>query len=207
MSDATQAPANPETPRTGHSLASHLVPLRKNWGWLMGAGIILILLGMFGLVAANLFTVASVLSFGAMMLVAGGVLIADAFRREGWKSRVAVLAIGALYIATGAVVFYNPLQAVVALTILCAAMLVATGVLRIIMAFQMRELVVWGWVLASGILSLLLGIFIMVQLPQAAAWVLGTFLAIELIFQGWAYVFLARAIRSTFDGVPPKPAA
>lgn len=207
MSDATQAPATPATPRTGHSLASHLVPLRKNWGWLMGAGIVLVLLGIFGLVAANLFTVVSVLSFGAMMLIAGGVLIADAFRREGWKSRVAVLAIGALYVATGALVFYNPLQAVVALTILCAAMLVATGALRIVMAFQMRELVVWGWVLASGILSLLLGIFIMVQLPQAATWVLGTFLAIELIFQGWTYIFVARAIRSTFDGVHPKPPA
>lgn len=60
---------------------------------------------------------------------------------------------------------------------------------------------------ASGVLSLLLGIFIYVQLPQAATWVLGTFLAIELIFQGWAYVFLARAIRSTFDGVHPKPGA
>lgn len=207
MSDATQAPVTPGTPRTGQSLAAHLVPLRRNWGWLMAAGIILVLLGIFGLVAANLFTVVSVLSFGAMMLVAGGVLIADAFRREGWKSRVAVIAIGLLYIATGALVFYNPLQAVVALTILCAAMLVATGVLRIVMAFQMRELMVWGWVLASGILSLLLGIFIMVMLPQAAAWVLGTFLAIELIFQGWTYIFIARAIRSTFDGAHPKPAA
>lgn len=210
MTDTTQVPATPpapQPPRTGHSLGSHLVPLRKNWGWLMGAGIILVLLGLFGLVAANLFTVVSVLSFGAMMLIAGGVLVADAFRRDGWKSRLAVIAIGALYIATGALVFYNPLQAVFALTILCAAMLIATGVLRIVMAFQMRELVIWGWVLASGILSLLLGIFIMVMLPQAAAWVLGTFLAIELIFQGWTYVFLARAIRSTFDGVHPKPAA
>ncbi len=212
MSDATQGSAIPPAtppgpPRTGHSLGSHLVPLRKNWGWLMGAGIALILLGFLGLIAANLFSVVSALSFGAMMLIAGGVLLADAFRREGWKSRLAMLAIGALYIATGALVFYNPLQAVVALTLLCAAMLVAAGILRIVMAFQMRELVVWGWILASGILSLLLGIFIMVQLPQAAAWVLGTFLAIELIFQGWAYVFLARAIRSTFDGVHPKPAA
>ncbi len=52
-----------------------------------------------------------------------------------------------------------------------------------------------------------LGLYIVVQLPQAAGWVLGTFLAIELIFQGWAYVALARAIRSTFDGVHPRPAA
>lgn len=208
MSDTTQAPAvppAPEPPKTAHSLGSHLIPLRRNWGWLMGAGIVLILLGMVGLVAANLFSVVSALSFGFMMLIAGGVLFVDAFRREGWASRLAMLAIGVLYVLTGLLVFYNPLQAVVALTLLCAAMLVAAGILRIIMAFQMRPLAVWGWVLASGILSLLLGILIFAQWPASSTWVLGTFLAIELIFQGWAYVFLARAIRSTFDGVHPRP--
>lgn len=205
MTDVTPQTAQPA--QTGHSLGSHLVPLRRNWGWLMGAGIALIALGLFGLVAATLFSVVSALSFGAMMLIGGGVLLADAFRREGWKSRVAMLAVGVLYVITGALVFYNPLQAVIALTLLAAAMLVAVGMLRIIMAFQMRPLSVWGWVLASGLLSLVLGLYIVLQLPQAATWVLGTFLAIELIFQGWAYVALARAIRSTFDGVHPKQGA
>jgi uncharacterized membrane protein HdeD (DUF308 family) len=209
MTDVTPpvAEARPAETRPSHSLGAHLVPLRRNWGWLMGAGIALIILGLFGLVAANLFTVVSALSFGAMLLVGGGVLLADSFRREGWRSRLAMIAIGLLYVATGALVFYNPLQAVVALTLLCGAMLVAVGMLRIVAALQMRPLAVWGWVLASGMISLLLGLFIVVQLPQAAPWVLGTFLAIELIVQGWSYVFLARAIRSTFDGVQPRMAA
>ncbi|WP_204350294.1 DUF308 domain-containing protein, partial [Klebsiella pneumoniae] len=80
------------------SLGSHLIPLRRNWGWLMGAGIILILLGMVGLVATFLFSIASVLSFGAMMLVGGGVLLVDSFRREGWKSRILMLLVAILYI-------------------------------------------------------------------------------------------------------------
>ncbi|MDP2802944.1 MAG: HdeD family acid-resistance protein [Phreatobacter sp.] len=209
MTDFTPSAAetSPAETRTARSLGAHLIPLRRNWGWLMGAGIALIALGLFGLAAANLFTVVSALSFGAMMLVGGGVLLADSFRREGWQSRLAMIAISLLYMATGALVFYNPLQAVVALTLLCGAMLVAVGMLRIVTAFQMRPLAVWGWVLASGMISLLLGLFIFVQLPQAAPWVLGTFLAIELIFQGWSYVFLAMAIRSTFDGVQPRPVA
>jgi uncharacterized membrane protein HdeD (DUF308 family) len=202
MSDVTPQPA-----QAAHSLGSHLVPLRRNWGWLMGAGIALIALGVFGIVAATLFSVVSALSFGAMMLIGGGVLLVDAFRRDGWKSRLAMLAVGVLYVLTGALIFYNPLQAVIALTLVAAAMLVAVGMLRIVMAFQMRPLSVWGWVLASGLISLVLGLYIVVQLPQAAGWVLGTFLAIELIFQGWAYVALARAIRSTFDGVHPRNAA
>lgn len=206
MSDISPTPAVPPAsgPERPHSLGSHLVPLRRNWGWLMAAGVILILLGMFGILVVPLFSLASALSFGIMMLVGGGVLLVDVFRREDWKSRLAILAIAVLYILTGAVVFYNPLQAVEALTLVCAAVLVAVGALRVVTAFQIRQLAVWGWVLASGILSVLLGILIFAQWPASSVWVLGTFLAIELIFQGWAYVFLAWAIRSTFDGVKPR---
>ncbi|MBN8941648.1 MAG: HdeD family acid-resistance protein [Rhizobiales bacterium] len=195
-----------DTARTAHSLGSHLIPLRRNWGWLMGAGIILILLGMVGLVATFLFSIASVLSFGAMMLVGGGVLLVDSFRREGWRSRILMLLVAILYILTGAVVFYNPISAVAALTLLAGSALLAVGILRIIMAFQLRPADVWIWVLISGLLSLVLGALIVAQWPMSATWVLGTFLAIELIFQGWSYVMLAQAVRSTFDGVRPRPA-
>lgn len=204
MTDA--APAKP------HSLGSHLIPLRRNWGWLFGAGLVLLALGTFGLVATVLFGVVSVLSFGVMMLIGGGVLLADAFRREGWQSRLLVIAIGVLYVLTGALIFYNPLSALVAFTLFVGVALVATGILRIVMAFQLRPAGLWVWVLASGLLSLVLGGMILASWPASASWVLGTFLAIELIFQGWTYVMLALAIRSTFDGVtprksPPPPAA
>ena len=56
----------------------------------------------------------------------------------------------------------------------------------------------------TTLLSLLLGLLIVMQWPASSLWVLGTFFAIELIFQGWAAIALARAIRSTFDGVKPR---
>lgn len=197
MTDATPQP---------HTLATHLVPLRKNWGWLMGAGVALVVLGTFGLIASLLFTLISAFTFGAMMLIGGVVLLVDAWRRDGWKSRALMLLIGALYVLSGVLVFVSPLSAIAALTLFIGAALVATGVLRIVMAFQLRPMATWVWVLASGVLSLLLGGLILAQWPASSAWVLGTFLAIELIFQGWAYIMLAQAIRSTFDGVHPKPA-
>lgn len=195
MTDATTAP---------HTLATHLVPLRKNWGWLMGAGVVLIALGLFGLIATMLFSLVSLFTFGAMMIIGGAVLLVDAFRREGWKSRVLMLAVGALYALAGILVFAMPLSALAGLTLFIGAALVATGALRIVMAFQLKPMATWVWVLVSGILSLLLGGLILLSWPASSTWVLGTFLAIELIFQGWAYVMLAQAIRSTFDGVHPK---
>ena len=188
------------------SLGSKLVPLRRNSGWLLAAGIVLIILGVLGLGASALLSVASAIWFGAMIFVGGIVLLVDAFRHQGWKSRIMHLLIGLLYIAVGALTFVNPLVATASLTLLAGCALVATGVLRIFVAFQNRELPHWIWILVSGLLSLLLGVMILVQWPGSSLWVLGSFLAIELIMQGWATVALARALRSTIDGVITKKA-
>ena len=186
------------------SLGTHLVPLRRNWGWLMAAGIALIVLGVLGLGAVALLSVASAVWFGAMIFVGGIVVLVDAFRHQGWKSRLLHILIGVLYLAVGVVTFANPLVATASLTLLAGCGLVAAGVLRLVVAFQNRELPSWGWVAFSGLLSLLLGGMIIAQWPASSLWVLGTFLAIELIFQGLAAIALARAIRSTFDGVIRK---
>jgi len=183
------------------SLGTHLIPLRRNWGWLLAEGIVLIILGVLGLGAVALLSLASAIWFGAMVFVGGIVVLIDAFRHQGWKSRLWHILIGVLYVAVGVMTFVNPLVATASLTLLAGAALVATGVLRLVMAFQNRELPYWGWVAFSGVLSLLLGGMILAQWPASSLWVLGTFLAIELIFQGWAAIALARAIRSTFDGV------
>lgn len=192
------------SPRHGSSLATHLVPLRRNSGWLMAAGVALVILGVVGLGAVTMLSLASAIWFGAMILVGGIVLLVDAFRHQGWKSRLLHILIGLLYIAIGLMTFANPLLATASLTLLAGAALVATGVLRLVVAFQNRELPAWGWIAFSGALSLLLGGMILAQWPASSLWVLGTFLAIELIFQGWAAIALARAIRSTFDGVKPR---
>jgi uncharacterized membrane protein HdeD (DUF308 family) len=191
-------------PRSGSSLATHLVPLRRNSGWLMAAGVALIILGVVGLGAVAVLSLASAIWFGAMILVGGVVVLIDAFRHQGWKSRLLHILIGALYIAVGLLTFANPLLATASLTLLAGAALVATGVLRLVVAFQNRELPAWRWLALSGALSLLLGGMILAQWPGSSLWVLGTFFAIELIFQGWAAIALARAIRSTFDGVKPR---
>uniref|UniRef100_A0A9E7ZKD0 HdeD family acid-resistance protein n=1 Tax=Bosea sp. NBC_00436 TaxID=2969620 RepID=A0A9E7ZKD0_9HYPH len=192
------------SPRQGSSLATHLVPLRRNSGWLLAAGIALVILGIVGLGAVTMLSLASAIWFGAMILVGGIVVLVDAFRHQGWKSRVLHILIGLLYVAIGLMTFANPLLATASLTLLAGAALVATGVLRLVVAFQNRELPAWGWIAFSGALSLLLGGMILAQWPASSLWVLGTFLAIELIFQGWATIALARAIRSTFDGVKPR---
>lgn len=200
MSEASNVPHAPP------SLGSKLVPLRQKSGWLLAAGVSLVVLGALGLLMSGALSIASAIWFGAMVLVAGIVLVADAVRHGGWRSRILHGLIGLLYIAVGIITFSNPLAATASLTLFVGAALFATGILRIVIAFQTRPNASWSMILVSGLLSLALGVMILVRWPASSLWVLGTFLAIELIFQGVATIMLARAIRSTFDGVITKRA-
>jgi hypothetical protein len=53
----------------------------------------------------------------------------------------------------------------------------------------------WGWLLPLGIVSIVLGGIIVAQWPVSGLWVIGLFVAVELIFHGWSYVFVALAAR------------
>jgi uncharacterized membrane protein HdeD (DUF308 family) len=83
---------------------------------------------------------------------------------------------------------------------LAAAFLVG-GLLRIIIALTHRFRN-WGWVLANGVVTFLLGLMIWQRWPEASERVIGLVVGIELIFAGWSWVALALAVRSL-----PKPTA
>ncbi len=81
------------------------------------------------------------------------------------------------------------------MTLVLAILLIAAGIFRGIMAFQLRPAAGWFWPLLSGLVSILLGGRIIAQWPLSGFWVIGLFVAIELIFNGWAYVIVALAAR------------
>jgi uncharacterized membrane protein HdeD (DUF308 family) len=49
--------------------------------------------------------------------------------------------------------------------------------------------------LLGGLISILLGIMIMAKWPSSAFWVIGMFIAIEMIVNGWSYVMVALSAR------------
>jgi uncharacterized membrane protein HdeD (DUF308 family) len=71
------------------------------------------------------------------------------------------------------------------------------------MALRVRDHRGWGWLLASGILSLILGAMIWAQWPYSGLWVIGLFVGIQLLFTGWSMVMLALAARAHRQGMVP----
>jgi uncharacterized membrane protein HdeD (DUF308 family) len=90
----------------------------------------------------------------------------------------------------------NPAASAVWITLFLASFFVITGVFRLIIGLQSRGRVEnWGWIVFAGVISMLLGFVIFAQWPVSGLWVIGLFVAIELILQGFSMISIARAVR------------
>lgn len=171
--------------------------VRKNSGWLLFIGILLLILGIVGLGMAGMLTLASIYWFGFLAVAGGVLLLLDALKAEGWKSKIWEILIALLYVAAGIVMINNPGASAVWFTFFIAAFLLASGIFRIIIGFQIRgEVSTWGWTVFGGVASVVLAAMIFAQWPYSGLWVIGLFLAIEMIMQGMSMVTIAMAARS-----------
>ena len=182
-------------------------PLRAKWGWILALGIVYVVAGCVALGSVVTATVASVLIVGVMMIVAGVAEIFNAFQLKGWGGFLVWLLLGVLYIIAGFVTFENPLFATVILTLLLGASLVASGIMRIILAFSMKREQPWIWLLLSSIVTLLLGLLILAHWPVSSAYVLGIFLGLDLVMAGAGWIGLSLALHHRADNSPAKTVA
>ena len=104
--------------------------------------------------------------------------------------------------AAGLVLLAWPVSGAVSLTLLLIVFFVIEGVLSIMYALEhKRELTgQWGWMLASGIIDLLLG-----GLPGTAAWALGLLVGINMLFGGASMIAIALHARNA-DAATPRTA-
>lgn len=169
--------------------------LPQHWGWMLALGIVSIILGTIGLGMSIMLSIVGTLMFGVLLLVGAGLQLFQSFKAKGWKSTLPHVLIGLIYLAVGGLIIIDPLGATIALTLLLGMALLIVGILRLSMAMQHRGVSGWGWVLASGIASLLLGVMVIVGWPFTGLWVIGLFIAIELIVNGWSYIVLSQLAR------------
>jgi uncharacterized membrane protein HdeD (DUF308 family) len=167
-----------------------LAPLRAKWGWIVALGVVYVIVGFIALGSIVTATVASVFIVGVMMIIAGVAELISAFQIKTWGKFLVWALLGVLYIIAGFVTFENPLFAAVLLTLLLGASLVASGIVRIFLAFNMKAEMPWIWVALSGVITLLLGLIILARWPVNSVYILGLFLGIDLIMAGAGWIGL-----------------
>lgn len=169
--------------------------VQRHWGWILAIGIIFVFLGLIGLGMTFAVTMASVLMYGVLMLLGAGAQFVQAAKGRGWKGTVFHVLIALLYLVAGIAVIVNPVGASIILTLLLAGVLIIVGFVRILMAFQLRGFRNWFWPLAGGVVSIILGGIIVANWPVSGLWVIGLFVSVELMVNGWSYIFIALAAK------------
>ena len=188
MTNASQTIGDP---RAGSDTA----PLRAKWGWIVALGVVYLITGFIALGSMMMATVASVLVVGVMMIIAGVTEVIGAFQMKSWGKFLIWALLGVLYIVAGFLTFENPLFAAVLLTLFLGASLLASGAVRLFLAFSMKRESPWVWVALSAVITLLLGLLILARWPVNSVYILGLFLGIDLIMAGAGWVSLGFSLR------------
>lgn len=178
------------TSNTDTDAAGLLKRLRKA---VLGAGIVMALLGVAALIMPVLSSLIIGLLIGWLLFLGGVVSIAGAFSFRGTRLFIWQLLGGFIPLLAGGLLIVFPAQGVIALTVLIAIVFILTGGAQLTFARWARPAPGWEWGLASAAVSILLGVFILVLLPQASAVMLGLLVGIDFLSTGLAMILIAQA--------------
>lgn len=173
--------------------------IKKNTNWSLAIGVLLIVLGIIAIAQPAVSTIFAETWFALILSSAGVAKLVYAFQTRDRGGFVWKLLLSILYIATGVMLFVNPLTGVLTLTLLLGSFLLTEGVFELILAFRLRPQQNWTSVLIDGIITLVLGGMIWFQWPFDAPWLIGTLVGASVLFTGISRVMLSLNPRSDLN--------
>jgi uncharacterized membrane protein HdeD (DUF308 family) len=158
-------------------------------GWFIALGLLLVITGGAALVFPLVTALSVNLLVGATLLVGGFFTLFHAFRAKGWKGRALTGLLALLYIAGGVFFLLDPLAGLLTLTIMLGAFFAADGVARIMLGLRIKPERAWGFFIASGILSIVIGVLLFLGLPSGLSVAfLGILVGVNMVFVGVSYL-------------------
>lgn len=163
--------------------------------WYLIQGIILVVAGILAIIYPFLSSVAVIILLGWLLIISGfaqGISLLGARHvPHFWLQLVSVI----LALLIGFLFLRDPAQGLVTVTLLLIVFFMIEGISKVVFALTIRPFPNWGWLLASGIVGILLSLILWASLPVTALWLVGLLLGIELISVGAALTHLAWQVR------------
>ena len=171
--------------------------IHEHWQLFLFEGIVLALLGVAAIVVPPIATLAFELIIGWLFLISGIVGLVTTFWMRNAPGFLWSLLSAVVAIAAGVVLLFWPISGTLSLTFVLIAFFLIEGIVTIMYAIDHRNQLSsrWGWMLASGVVDLILAGIIFAGLPGSAAWALGLLVGINLLFGGTAMIGMALAAR------------
>jgi len=147
-------------------------------------GVLLIIIGAVAVMMPAIAALATALALGWLLIVGGVFELAYAVQTRGrggfgWK-----LTSGILTFVLGIAIVAFPVGGALSLGLLVGACLFVGGIARTALAFHLKPLRGWGWVLFDGLLSIVLGLVIGIGWPANSLLVIGVLTGVWLISTG-----------------------
>jgi uncharacterized membrane protein HdeD (DUF308 family) len=159
--------------------------------------VLFVLLGAIAIAVPQFLTLGVEMLVGALFLAAGVVQLFRLFDGQESLGFWSQLFSAILNLVLGGLLLFYPGAGILSLTYLLILYFILDGLTKLYYSFQVKPRTNWGWILVSGLLSLVLAGIIFSGLPGTATWVIGLLLGINMIFFGISLASLASAL--------PKP--
>jgi uncharacterized membrane protein HdeD (DUF308 family) len=177
-------------------LMSGLDQVRSKWGWFVGLGILLVLVGTIALGATLQVTLLTILLLGWLLVIAGVIEAVSAFYMRSWGGFLLHLLSAALDLVLGYLFLMRPLMGAEVLTVFLACLFLVGGSFRIVASLS-NKYPNWGWSLFSGVINVVLGFLLLNQWPASGLWFIGFCVGLELIFRGWFWIMLGMGLKQS----------
>jgi uncharacterized membrane protein HdeD (DUF308 family) len=184
--------------------------LRAHWLLYMIEGTLLVVMGTLAIAIPPLAMVAITILLGWVFLISGVIgLFSTLWLREGPGFGSSLLS-AILGIVVGIALFVMPVEGAFAITVMLVAFFVIEGAASILFALEHRRSLSgkWEWMLASGVIDLLLGALIVIYFGSSTAWVIaGVLVGINMLMGGVALILMAQHARKEAPRIGSQPAA
>jgi uncharacterized membrane protein HdeD (DUF308 family) len=163
--------------------------------WYVVEGLLLIAAGVLSIIYPMFSSAMVVVLLGWLLIISGAAqglsLLGARHVPHFWLQLVSVI----LAVLVGFLFLRDPAQGMVTIALLLIVFFMMEGVSKVVFALTIRPLPNWGWVLASGLIGILLSLILLASMPVTAAWLIGFLLGINLISIGAAISWLAWQVR------------
>lgn len=164
--------------------------------WYMIQGGLMVVAGLLAIIYPVL-SAAAIIYFLGWVLVGAGVfqgisLISARHVPHFWLQLLSL----ALAVVVGLIFVANPNVALASVTLLLIVFFMVEGIAKVVFALNIRPFPNWGWVLGSGVIGIVLSVFLWSN-PAVAVWLLGLMIGVQLISEGAALAYLAWQARAS----------
>jgi uncharacterized membrane protein HdeD (DUF308 family) len=172
-----------------------LEQVRKSWGWFLAFGILLTVLGAVCVVKSQTATTFSILALGWVLTISGVLWLVNSVWAFSWHGFFLYLLNAIIRGVTGYLLIRHPDAGAAGVTMLLASLFIVGGLFRGVGA-GVIQFPRWGWTVFAGLVSVVLGVYLLATWPTASTYFIGLAIGIDLIFDGAALTGFAGAIQS-----------